>query len=324
MSFYKNKKILITGGTGMIGYSLTKSLIKENCKITVVSLDKKFHKFKGVKYKNYDLRNFNNCLKLCKNKDIVFHLAGIKGSPVMATKKPASFFVPLILLNTNLLEAARVCGVKNLLYTSSIGVYSPSKKFIEDHMWEKNPSKNDKYAGWAKRMGELQIEAYQKEYNLNYVIVRPANIYGPFDNFDPRNAMVIPSLINKANFAKNELDVFGDGSEIRDFLYSDDCAEGIKLALRKKIKKPINLGSGKKVSIKKIVNIIKINSKNNIKINWIKNKKAGDKIRVMDIKRAKSIGFKPKVSIENGIINTMNWFSENNNFHNKKYNAFKK
>ena len=83
-------------------------------------------------------------------------------------------------------------------------------------------------------MGELQIEAYQKEYNLNYVIVRPANIYGPFDNFDPRNAMVIPSLINKANFAKNELDVFGDGSEIRDFLYSDDCAEGIKLALRKK------------------------------------------------------------------------------------------
>ena len=98
-------------------------------------IDKKFHKFKG-KIQNYDLRNFNNCLKLCKNKDIVFHLAGIKGSPVMATKKPASFFVPLILLNTNLLEAARVCGVKTF-YIQAVSVFTCPQKFIEDHMWEK-------------------------------------------------------------------------------------------------------------------------------------------------------------------------------------------
>ena len=202
MNFFKNKKILITGGTGMIGIALTNSLLKDGAIVTIVSLDKFKIKKKNLKLINKDLREFKNCMELCKNKDYVFHLAGIKGSPEMTKIKPASFFVPTITFNTNILEAARRCGVKRTLYTSSIGVYNPAKIFYEDNMWKKPPSENDKFAGWAKRMGELQAEAYAIEHSKsNISIVRPANIYGPYDNFNPRLKLVealYPKLANRS------------------------------------------------------------------------------------------------------------------------------
>ena len=109
----------------------------------------------------------------------------------MTAQKPASFFVPTITFNTNMMEAARRCKVKKYLYTSTIGVYAPAEVFYEDDVWKTFPSPNDRFAGWAKRMGELQAEAYAIEYGWKDIaIVRPANVYGPFDNFDPTNAMV--------------------------------------------------------------------------------------------------------------------------------------
>ena len=152
MNFYYNKKILVTGGTGMIGIPLVKKLIKKNAKVTVVSLDNKSRCPKGAKFLKKDLRDFKNCLKVCKNKDIIFHLAGIKGSPKMASEKPASFLYPTISFSLNMLEAARLSNVKNYLFTSSVGVYSPAKIFYEKDVWNTMPSKNDWYAGWAKRI----------------------------------------------------------------------------------------------------------------------------------------------------------------------------
>ena len=132
------------------------------------------------------------------------------------------------------MEAARRCGVDRFLYTSSIGVYSPSEIFHEDDVWNTFPSPNDRFAGWAKRMGELQAEAYAIEYGWERIsIVRPANVYGPFDNFDPGSAMVIPSLINRATSGENPLLVWGDGSQIRDFVHADDVARGMLVVVEK-------------------------------------------------------------------------------------------
>ena len=324
MNFYKNKKILVTGGTGMIGRSLVKSLLNDGADVTIVSLDDFRSDNKELRFIKSDLREFSNCINLCKNKDIVFHLAGVKGSPYITKKKPASFFVPTITFNTNILEASRRCNVENVLYTSSIGVYSPSKNFIEEDVWKTFPSENDRFAGWAKRMGELQAEAYSIEDGYSKIsIVRPANIYGPHDNFDPNNAMVIPSLINKAINSKGILDVWGDGSPIRDFLFADDCADAMKLILKKNITYPINIGSGTGVSIKKIVEVIVENlPEKKLEINWDTSKPSGDKIRLMNIDKIKKLGFVSKVDINQGIRKTIEWFKSNNNNHEKRYNSF--
>ena len=324
MNFYKNKKILVTGGTGMIGRALVKSLVSDGADVTIVSLDDFKSDIKELRFIKSDLREFSNCINLCKNKDIVFHLAGVKGSPDMTKKKPASFFVPTITFNTNILEASRRCNVEKILYTSSIGVYSPAPSFKEDDVWKTFPSDNDKFAGWAKRMGELQAEAYSIEDGYSKIsIVRPANIYGPHDNFDPNNAMVIPSLINKAINSKGILDVWGDGSPIRDFLFTDDCAEAMKLILKKNITYPINIGSGTGVSIKKIVEVIVENlPEKKLEINWDTSKPSGDKIRLMNIDKIKKLGFVSKVDINQGIRKTIEWFKNNNNNHEKRYNSF--
>ena len=326
MSFFKDKKILVTGGTGMVGMALINLLSETGANIRVVSIDNvnPFQKEKNIEFKKLDLRNYENCIKACENINIVFHVAGIKGSPAVALNKPASFYVPTILFNTNLIEAAIKSKVDHILYTSSIGVYSPSSIFNEDDVWKTFPSENDRFAGWAKRMGELQMMAYEKELNFkNYSIVRPANIYGPYDNFDPKNAMVIPSLINKVLNSEEFVEVWGDGSQIRDFIYSKDVARGMMLAVEKKINLPLNLGSGSGITVKQLIDsIIKTVPNKKLKIKWDTSKPSGDKVRVMNMDRASSYGFKCETSLEKGIKETVEWYLNNKNYSEKKYNSF--
>ena len=203
------KKVLVTGGTGMVGQPLVALLIEEGCDVTVVSLDDPSRvQQESITFVQSDLRDFNNCLEVTKNQDIVFHVAGVKGSPLLTRSKPASFFVPMLQFNTNVLEAARINNVEGSLYTSTVGVYGPSEVFREDDLWEQMPSKNDWFAGWAKRIGELQVEAYNIQYGeSNTSIVRPVNIYGRYDNFNPQTSMVIPSLIYRALKSRDILEV---------------------------------------------------------------------------------------------------------------------
>src|SRR5687768_15389614 len=139
MSFYKDKKILVTGGTGLIGRPLVEILVKQGADVDIVSLDDPSRAPEGVKFVKADLREFSNCMDACRGKEIVFHLAGIKGSPVLNQKQPASFFVPTITFNTNIMEAARRQGVSSFLYTSTVGVYAPAEVFYEDDVWKTFP-----------------------------------------------------------------------------------------------------------------------------------------------------------------------------------------
>jgi GDP-L-fucose synthase len=297
MSF-KDKNILVTGANGMIGRALVKLLEKESPKnITTADLPE------------YDLRSRTDCSFLCHGQDYVFHLAGIKGSPQRCMESPASFSVPMIQFNANMIEAAYEENVEWFLYTSSVGVYHPAEVFIEDDVWSTFPSENDWYAGWAKRIGEMNVEAYMKEYKWDKCsIVRPANVYGPNDNFG-KWSMVVPSLIKKA--MENEvLSVWGDGSPIRDLIYADDVARGMIHMVKNKVTEPVNLGSGTGVTIKQIADIVA--NYFNIDIEWDITKPMGDMKRLMSTERAESYGFSPKVSLENGIIKTIQWYKEYN------------
>jgi GDP-L-fucose synthase len=159
-------------------------------------------------------------------------------------------------------------------------------------------------------MGELNVEAFMIEYGRkNCSIVRPANIYGKWDVFSDK-ATVIGSLINKG-YQDDVLNVWGDGTPIRDFIYSKDVARGMLHMVENKVTEPVNLGSGTGVTIKEISEIIaNYFSKDII---WDSEKPMGDKKRLMSVERAESYGFKPQVSLENGLIRTMKWYEENVN-----------
>ena len=183
----------------MIGRPLVELLMRAGAEVRIASLDDPSLAYPGTEFFYLDLTKLDNCLKACNGVDIVFHLASIKGSPKVMMEKPASFFTTIVLLNANMMEAARLNQVEWFLYTSTVGVYSPAEVFYEDDVWKGLPSEHDKFAGWAKRMGELQAAAYAIQYGKNNIsIVRPANVYGPYDDFDSEGAMVIPSLIKRA------------------------------------------------------------------------------------------------------------------------------
>ena len=295
---FKNKNILVTGGKGMIGRSLVDILqTKSPNNILVADLP------------DYDLRDRNVCKEICDGQDIIFHLAGIKGSPQRCMESPASFSVPMIQFNANMVEAAFNADVDWFLYTSSVGVYHPAEVFEEDDVWKTFPSENDWFAGWAKRIGEMNVEAYVKQNNWNKCsIVRPANVYGPNDNFG-KWSMVVPSLIKKA-MENDVLEVWGDGSPIRDLIYTDDVARGMIHMVENQVTESVNLGSGDGVTIKEVADIIA--SYFQLDIEWDETKPMGDSKRLMSTERAESFGFTPQTSLENGIVKTIHWYKEYN------------
>ena len=250
--------ILVTGGTGMIGRYLVDKLIERGNNVRVASLDGKELCHEEAEFNKLDLRNFENCIEVCKDIEEVYHLAGVKGSPKMCREKPADFFVPTLTFNVNMMEAARRRGIKKYLYTSSIGVYHPAEVFNEDDVPKTFPSENDKFAGWAKRMGEMQAEAYSKQYpgECLYCIARPGNVYGRFDNFDSSTAMVVPSLISRIFQGENPLKVWGTGNEIRDFIHASDVASAMIFLMDNQINLPVNVSNGFPVSIKELVKLI--------------------------------------------------------------------
>jgi GDP-L-fucose synthase len=321
--FFKDKNILITGGTGLIGRFIVTKLCNFNANVRVVSLDD-FTVDERAKYIKGDLTNFEFCKEVTKNIDYAFHVSGIKGSVKVTIEKPASFFVPLIMMNTNFLEACRLNNVNRLVYTSSIGAYSSREIFIENEE-DINKPPMDMFPGWAKRMAEMQIQAYKKQYNLkNYYAVRPCNVYGPGDNFDPDNAMVIPTLMNRIFNKEDPVIIWGDGSAVRDFAYAGDVADGIILAIAKGTGDFdfLNLGSGNGYTIKELVETL--SQVVNFNYKFDKTKDSGFPRRVMNIDNAKKIlGYNPKVSLKEGLKETWSWYVNNSSQNKKRHNYFK-
>jgi len=319
LKHFEQKVCLVTGGTGMIGREVVNILCEAKAKVKVVSLDDIIVDERAEHIKA-DLADLQVAKLVTAGMDYVFHIAGIKGSIEVTKSKPASFFIPLLMLNTNILEASRINGVKKLVYTSSIGAYSSAEVFIETENREGIPM--DMYPGWAKRMAELQIKAYQQQYDLDWSVVRPCNVYGPGDNFDPENAMVIPSLMMRISRGEDPLLVWGDGSAVRDFAFSRDVAEGIILALYYGTRGDfVNLGSGKGVTIKELVETL--HSFLDFNYEFDTSKSSGFPKRVMDISRARDwIKYNPSTLFLDGLKETWDWFREHQNEYLKRKNYF--
>ena len=288
----KNKSALVIGASGMVGTALMK----------VLGRSKKYFLIKGVDIET-DMTIKSNT-EIIKDYDHIYHLAGKKGSPQTAKERPADY-LPMLQFDTNIIEAVGKYKPEWFLYTSSIGVYPPMEVYEEDKVWHEVPSENDKIPGYIKRMGELSCYAIRATHGYeNISIVRPANIYGPNDNFG-KNSMVIPALIKKG-CEDDVINVWGDGSPTRDFIYCEDVALGMLHMVENKVNHTVNLGSGEGVKISDIANTIGTHFDKEVK--YDKSKPNGDMKRLMSMKRANDFGFTPKTSLNDGIQKTIEWY----------------
>jgi GDP-L-fucose synthase len=317
---FHGRNVIVTGGTGLIGREIVRIVCDAGARVRSVSLDQ-VRVDERAEHVFADLTDFARCKDLIQGMDFVFHVAGIKGSVEVTKAKPASFFVPLLMFNTNVLEACRINNVSKVVYTSSIGAYSSAEVFREDENLEGPPM--DTFPGWAKRMAEMQIQAYQIQYGMNnFAVVRPCNVYGPGDNFDPANAMVIPTLMHRIHQKEDPVVVWGDGSAVRDFAYSRDVAEGTILALHHGTRGGfVNLGSGRGYSIRELVETLRQFLTFNYSFDA--SKPSGAPRRVMDISRARElIHYHPETSLLDGLKATWAWFVNHQKEYLKKKNYF--
>ncbi len=326
MSYYlKNKKVLVTGGTGLIGIPLVRKLKDIGAVIRVVSMDQESHFSDDIEFIRGDLCDKEVCKQVVHGVDVIFHLAGIKGGTGVTHSKAATFLIKNILMNTQIMEAAREVKVERFLYASSICIYPPAKVFEEKNALTNLPHPSDIYGGMSKLVGEMQIEAYKLQYDLeNFLIARPVNTYGPYDNFNPVSSLIIPALLYRIFQGENPLTVWGDGSSVRDFVYSDDVADFFILMMEKNSKGPFNVGSGQGITIKNVVESVVKHARELINTDitfcWDTSKPSGEKYRLASmVKVEKELGWKPSIDLDTGIRKTMEWYKENCSTHIERY-----
>lgn len=310
----QTKKILITGSNGLVGIHLVKKCIEQGYDVVGVDKTELSPHLEGLNFKYYklDLTVEENLINIFKyeSPDAVLNCFGIKGSPIKAKEKPVDFLYPSFKINTEIINQ---CAKNNiwLVFVSSVGVYGPSEKFEESSMWKTLPSESDWYPSWSKRMGEILLESYKIQYNYtNWSIIRPSNIFGEYDNFDGTGT-VIATQCKKIYEAENEIECWGDGTPIRDFVYAGDVASAILKLYNDKTHTVINFGSGEEVTIKDMVNTLIDISGKKLSIKWDTSKPNGDLRRQMDIGKQKEFNLLPVVGLKKALELTYNHYRTN-------------
>ena len=304
-NFWKNKRVLVTGGAGFLGLRLV-DLLKslEPAEIIVPrSID-------------HDLRDQNVCRELVQNIDVVIHLAANVGGIGYNQKNPGSLFYDNLMMGVQLMEEARKAEVGKFVAIGTICAYPKYTPvpFKEDDLWNGYPEETNAPYGLAKKMMLVQAQAYREQYGFNAIYLLPVNLYGPGDNFNPDSSHVIPALIKKFVDAKEsgdtEVVVWGTGTPTREFLYVEDAARGILLAAEKYEKpEPVNIGSSFEISITDLAQTVAAVVGFEGEIIFDKTKPDGQPRRKLDVSREeKEFGFRSEVSFE--AAKTVRWYRQ--------------
>ena len=303
MNLYQ-KRILLTGGSGFLGRFVEAELRQRNPAEIIIP-----------RSKDRDLRKMSNCLKVTEGVDLVIHLAGHIGGIGLNRKKPGELFYDNAIMGLQIIEAARIHQVEKVVVVGTICSYPKFTPvpFKESSLWDGYPEETNASFGLAKKMLLAQCQAYRAQYGLNGIFLLPVNLYGPHDNFNPESSHVIPALIQKIETAlKNgasEINLWGDGSITREFLYVEDAAKGLVLSTeRYNGAEPVNLGSGFEISIKDLV--MKIGSIMGYKGSyvWDSSQPQGQVRRCLSTTAAETLfGFKAQTSLDEGLKRTIEW-----------------
>ena len=301
------KHVTVTGGGGFLGRFVVEKLKSyEGVKVFV------------PRQRDYDLIAKQDISRLLEDArpDLVIHLAAVVGGIGHNQKNPGKFFYDNLMMGVQLMEESRLRGVKKFLATGTVCAYPKFTPvpFKEDDLWNGYPEETNAPYGLAKKMMLVQSQAYRQQYGFNSIFVLPANLYGPGDNFDLETSHVIPALIRKCVEARrlgaSFIEVWGSGNATREFLYVEDCAEGIvKAAALYDEGDPVNLGNGREITIKDLVEIIARLARFEGEIRWQSDKPDGQPRRQLDTTRAfERFGFRATTSLEEGLRQTIDWY----------------
>jgi len=307
MQFWCDRCVVVTGGAGFLGSQVVKNLRQMECGSIVVP-----------KSADYDLRQGGEIRRLLEEArpDLIIHLAARVGGIGANRAHPAEYFYDNLMMGAQLLHEAWARGVQKFVAVGTVCAYPKFTPvpFREEDLWNGYPEETNAPYGLAKKMLLVQSLAYRQQYGYNSIFLLPVNLYGPGDDSDPENSHVIPALIKKCVDAvrrgERTITVWGDGSPTREFLYVEDAAVGILLAAeRLNESTPVNLGSGREVSIKDLVTTIAHLCHFSGEIVWDTSKPNGQPRRLLDVSRAERLfGFRATMPFEEGLRRTIAWY----------------
>ncbi len=295
-------RVLVTGGAGFLGSHL------------VEQLDGAGHEIVVPRSADYDLRHEDDVIRLFAETkpELVFHLAALAGGIGANRAEPGRFWYENLLMGAYVLEQSRLAGVTKLITLGTICEYPKFTPvpFLEEDLWNGYPEETNAPYGIAKKTHLVGGRAYRDQYGMNVIHLLPVNLYGPRDNFDLQTSHVIPALIRKMHESPERIELWGDGSPTREFLYVEDCAKGIALAAeRYDGADPVNLGSGYEISIRDLVELVADVSDFHGEISWDSSMPNGQPRRLLDVSKAEQLfGFKAKVELREGLERTVAWF----------------
>jgi GDP-L-fucose synthase len=310
MSISKSDRIAITGGAGFLGGFLTQRL-----------RDAGYNNLFIVTIEEFDLTREADVQRMYREQkpDVVIHLAAQVGGIGANRENPGRFFYANMAMGLHLIEHARIHGVKKFVQVGTICAYPKFTPvpFKEADLWNGYPEETNAPYGIAKKALLVMCQAYRQQYGLNAIYLLPVNMYGPRDNFDLNSSHVIPALIRKCVEARDRGDekivAWGTGSASREFLYVEDCAEALVACMeRYDSPEPMNLGSGREITIRDLTNLIARMTGFKGRIEWDSSKPDGQPRRCLDVSRAKQIlGFTAKTTLEEGLRRTIEWYEAN-------------
>jgi GDP-L-fucose synthase len=304
------QRILVTGGSGFLGAEVVSELRRRGVTDIVIP-----------RSSEVDLTHAEPTAALFAEArpDLVIHLAAKVGGIGANRRYPGTFFRDNMAMGLNVLEQARRAGTPKVVIAGTICAYPKFAPvpFREEDLWNGNPEETNAPYGVAKKALLVMAQAYRQEFGSNFVMVFPVNLYGPRDNFDLEDSHVIPAMIRK--FVEAELrgdgavELWGDGSPTREFLYVSDAAQGIVLAAeRYDAPDPVNLGAGFEISMRDLADKISLATHFRGQIRWDTSRPNGQPRRMLDVSRARErFGFSARMSLDEGLARTIAWYREN-------------
>jgi GDP-L-fucose synthase len=301
------RRVMLTGGAGFLGRSVARQLASAGVASVFVPRSAR-----------YDLRTAEGVrAALAEGRpDVVIHLAAVVGGIGANRENPGRFFYENAAMGIELMEQSRGAGVQKFVQIGTVCSYPKFTRvpFREDDLWNGYPEETNAPYGLAKKMLLVQGQAYREQYGFNVIHLIPVNLYGPGDNFDPASSHVIPALIKKCIDAREaragQIEVWGSGSASREFLYVEDAAKGVLLASeRYDDPDPVNLGTGREITIRELVALIARLTRFTGAIHWDRSKPDGQPRRALDTSRAtERFGFTAQTSFEDGLRATIDWY----------------
>jgi GDP-L-fucose synthase len=306
----KDRRILVTGGAGFLGQAVVQQLITLGADLNKIFIPRS---------SQHDLRQYEQCTKVCAGQDVVIHLAARVGGIGLNRVKPAELFYDNLIMGAQLIHAAYQAGVEKFVCVGTICAYPKFTPvpFNENDLWNGYPEETNAPYGVAKKALLTQLHAYRQQYNFNGIYLLPVNLYGPNDNFNPASSHVIPALIRKVYEAKKlnkpTIEVWGDGTPTREFIFSEDAARAIALATQHyNLPEPLNIGTGYEISIRDLINLICKLMDYDGEIVWQTDQPNGQPRRCLDTRRAKRLlGFIARTTLKEGLQRTIDWYLQN-------------